>query len=119
MDLFTGFQVESRIASARARVLRAQDNRDVLVRNLEAEVHQALLAYVAALEKQAVANSAFESALENLKLTQQKYNVGSTTILDLNTAQVNLTRASADRVTALAAIRVAEAALSRVRGRAE
>ncbi len=82
-------------------------------------MHQALLAYREAIEKQAVANSAYASALENLKLTQQKYNVGSTTILDLNTAQVNLTRAAANQITALAAIRVAEAQLNRVRGQAE
>ena len=56
---------------------------------------------------------------ENLKLTQQKYNVGSTTILELIDSQVSLTRAAATRVQALAAIRMAEAQLNRVRGRIE
>ena len=116
-DLFLGGQTESRIASARAALLRAEDSRDALRRNLEAEIHQALLQYREATERLAVANSAFASAVENLKLTQQKYNVGSTTILDLNTAQVNLTRAAADRVSAQAGIRTAEAQLIRVRGR--
>jgi outer membrane protein TolC len=118
-DIFNGLSTDSRIASAKARLLRAEDGRNSLYRNLEAEVHQALLAYREAVEKQSVANSAYASALENLKLTQQKYNVGSTTILDLNTAQVNLTRAAANQITALAAIRVAEAQLKRVRGQAE
>jgi outer membrane protein len=116
-DLFLGGSTESRIASARAALLRAEDSRDALRRNLEAEIHQALLQYREAIERQAVANSGFASAVENLKLTQQKYNVGSTTILDLNTAQVNLTRAAADRVSAQAGIRTAEAQLIRVRGR--
>jgi len=116
-DLFLGGSTESRIASARAALLRAEDSRDALRRNLEAEIHQALLQYREATERLNVANSAFASAVENLKLTQQKYNVGSTTILDLNTAQVNLTRAAADRVSAQAGIRTAEAQLIRVRGR--
>lgn len=118
-DVFNGLATESRIASANARLLRAEEARNALHRNLEAEVHQALLAYREALERERVANRSFESALESLKLTQQKYNVGSTTILDLIDAQVSLTRAAAERVTALATIRVAEAGLSRVRGQAE
>jgi outer membrane protein TolC len=118
-DIFSGLSTNARIAAARARQLRAEESRGSLFRNLEAEVHQALLSYREAVEKLAVAKSAYAAALENLKLTQQKYNVGSTTILDLNTAQVNLTRAAANQITALASIRVAEAQLNRVRGRTE
>jgi len=119
LDLFNGFATDARIAQAKASLLRAEDARDALRRNLEAEVHLALLQYREAVERQSVANSAYASALENLKLTQQKYNVGSTTILDLNTAQVNLSRAAANQISALAGIRIAEAELNRVRGRAE
>ena len=118
-DILNELHNASRASNAKAGVLRAEESRDALRRNLEAEVHQALLAYREALEREQVANRSYESATENLKLTQQKYNVGSTTILDLIDAQVSLTRAAADRVTALASIRVAEAQLSRVRGHAE
>lgn len=118
-DFFDGLATDARVASANAQLLRAKDAHDALVRNLAAEVHQALISYNEAVERLVVANSAFASALENLKLTQQKYNVGSTTILDLNTAQVNLTRAAASQVTALAGMRIAEAQLNRVRGRVE
>ena len=118
-DILNELRNSSRTSTAKARVLRAEESRDALRRNLEAEVHQALLTYREALERELVANRSYESATENLKLTQQKYNVGSTTILDLIDAQVSLTRAAADRVTALATIRVAEAQLSRVRGQAE
>ena len=118
-DILNELRNASRTSTAKARVLRAEESRDALRRNLEAEVHQALLTYREALERELVANRSYESATENLKLTQQKYNVGSTTILDLIDAQVSLTRAAADRVTALATIRVAEAQLSRVRGQAE
>jgi outer membrane protein TolC len=119
MDLFDGFVTSSRTASARARLLRAQDARDALQRNLEAEVHQTLVAHRAAVEQDRVARRGLESATENLKLTQEKYNVGSATILELIDAQVQLQRAQSDEVSALAAIRVAEAQINRVRGRAE
>jgi outer membrane protein TolC len=118
-DIFSGFATQSRIAAARARLLRSQENQAALYRNLESEVHQALQAYNEALERDRVARRGLESAEENLKLTQEKYNVGSATILDLIDAQVQLQRAQSDTVVALAAIRVAEAQLNRVRGRAE
>jgi outer membrane protein TolC len=57
-----------------------------------------------------------ESARENLNLVQQKYNVGSATILDLIDSQVSLLRAASELVSALADIRIAEAAVDRVRG---
>ena len=63
-----------------------------------------------------MARRAVESATENLNLTQQKYNVGSATILELIDAEVQLQRARSDAVSALAAMRVAEAFIERVRG---
>jgi outer membrane protein len=118
-DIFTGFATQGRIAAARARLLRSQETQAALYRNLESEVHQAFQAYREAVERDRVARRGLESATENLKLTQEKYNVGSSTILDLIDAQVSLQRAQSDTVVGLAAIRVAEAQLNRVRGRAE
>jgi outer membrane protein TolC len=118
-DFFDGLATDGRIASARGRLMRAQETRDALRRNLESEVRQAVLAYREALERDRLARRTLESATENLKLNQEKYNVGSATILELIDAQVQLQRAQSDVVSALAAIRVAEAQLNRVRGRAE
>jgi len=118
-DFFDGLATDSRIAAAHARELRVRDNRDALYRNLESEVHQAVMTYREAVESDRLARSTMASATENLKLIQEKYNVGSSTILDLIDAQVQLQRAASDVVSALAAIRVAEAQLNRVRGRAE
>ncbi len=119
LPIFTGMATESRIATAQARVQRADEARDALWRNLDAQVHQAVLLYRQAVAQDEVSRQAVGSAEENLKLTQQKYNVGSATILDLIDAQVQLQRAQSDAVSALAGIRVAEAQLDRVRGRSE
>ena len=118
-DLFDGFATEAQNASAQARLVRAQESYDALQRNLEAEVQQALLSYREALETVEVADRAVESATENLKLTQQKYNVGSATILDLIDAQVQLQRAENQDVSARAGVRIAEAGIRRVSGRSD
>lgn len=119
LDLFDGLATDGRIASARARVLRARETRDALLRNLDSEVRQVLLAHQEAIEREALGRRTVESASENLNLVQQKYNVGSATILDLIDSQVQYQKAQSDLVSALAAIRVAEASLDRVRGRSD
>ena len=118
-NIFTGFANEGQIASSKARLMRAKDNYEVLHRNLASEVRQTLLTYREVVEAYNVAQRALESAEENLKLTQQKYNVGSSTILDLIDAQVQLQRAQSDVVSALAGIRVADARVEKVRGKGD
>jgi outer membrane protein len=116
-DFFDPLTRSATSAGARAQLARAQSTYDVLRRNLAGEVHLATLTYQQALASERLASTALESATENMKLTQQKYNVGSATILDLIDAQVQLQRAESQRVSALAGIRVAEARLDQVRGR--
>jgi len=115
-NIFDGLATDAAIASARARKMRAQSAYEQLNRNLEGEVRQVLLSYREASEGLQVAIRALESAEESHKLIQQKYNVGSATILELINAQVQLQRAANDEVYARAAIKVAEAAVARVRG---
>lgn len=116
LPLFDPGLVDAGIASAKATLIRAQDAHDVAHRNLAGEVREALLAHQEAVESQVAAQRGLESATENLKLTQEKYNVGSATILELIDAQVQLETAQSDLVRALASIRVAEAQINRVRG---
>ena len=116
-DFFDGLAADSRTAFANARLMRARDQRDFIERNLAAEVHRVYLAYLRSIEGERVTRRAIDSAEEHLKLTAQKYNVGSATILELVDAQVQLETVQSDLVSALATIRVAEAELDRVRGR--
>ena len=53
---------------------------------------------------------------EDLKLSQEKYNVGSATVLELIDAQVNHVRAQSEYVSAVADAHVALVRLRRVRG---
>jgi outer membrane protein len=117
MNLFNGFATEGQIASARAGVIRARETRDALRRDLASEVHQAILDFNQAIERDRVATRGLESAAENLNLTQQKYNVGSATILELVDAQEQATSAAVNVVSARSGMRIAQAQIERVRGR--
>jgi outer membrane protein TolC len=118
-NVFDGLRTDGQIAASRARLMRAESARDQFRRDLASEVKEALLRHREATEGLTVARRSFESSEESLKLIQQKYNVGSATILELITAQVSLQRAANTYVAALAQIKVAEAAIKRVRGRNE
>jgi outer membrane protein TolC len=84
--------------------------------DLEVELRSTINAARQANEGIEVAKSGLESAQEDLKLSQEKYNVGSGTILDLLDAQVNLQKAQQQYVLALTQARVAEAQIERARG---
>ena len=119
LPIFDGFATDSRVAAARSQLVRSRETRDALVRNLEREVRQVLLGHQEAVEREALGRTAVESARENVNLVQQKYNVGSATILELIDSQVALLRAFSEFVSAMADIRIAEATVDRVRGKAE
>ncbi len=85
--------------------------------DVQVEVRNSVSTALQANEGLTVAIDQVESAREDLKLSQEKYNVGSGTILDLIDAQVALQRARSNYVNALTLVRIAEASLERVRGR--
>lgn len=85
--------------------------------DVQVEVRNSVSTALQANEGLTVAIDQVESAREDLKLSQEKYNVGSGTILDLIDSQVALQRARSNYVNALTLVRIAEASLERVRGR--
>jgi len=85
--------------------------------DVQVEVRESVSTARQANEGLTVAIEQVESAREDLKLSQEKYNVGSGTILELLDAQVALQRARSNYVQALTQVRIAEASLERVRGR--
>ena len=101
-------------AAARAEQDRYAYERKQL--DVAVEVRQAINSARQANEGIEVAKSGLASAEEDLKLSQEKYNVGSGTILELLDAQVNLQTARQQYVAALTQARIAEAQIERARG---
>ena len=98
--LFNGFQRESNIATADANVITAQANlRDARL-FLDASLTQAISGLDASAQQIDIARSSVAAAEENLRMQQERYRLGTSTILDLLTTQTALNQAQANLVSA-------------------
>ncbi len=116
IPIFDGLNAKGQIQEAQARQLQAEYAERNLELLIEVEVEEALQAISLSRERIHVARDALAAAEEDLKLSQERYNVGAATVLDLITAQVAWARARSDYVSALSDAHVAVMALRRVRG---
>jgi TolC family type I secretion outer membrane protein len=116
-NLFQGFFTTGRIRETTALVEVARANYDAFELQVRLDVEQAYIALVESGERIAATGKAVESATENLRLSQGRYDAGVGTILDLTDSQLALTNAEADQVRALTDYKLAQAALDRAVGR--
>jgi TolC family type I secretion outer membrane protein len=116
-NLFEGFFTQARVKETQALVETARANYDSTELQVRLEVEQAYIAVVEAAERYGATQKAVESAQENLRLAQGRYDAGVGTILELTEAQLSLTNAEADTVRAVTDYRVGLATLDRVVGR--
>ncbi len=91
--------------------------RDDVEREVRRDVITAYEVFETARASADLAQRAVVVARENLRVNQERYRVGGTTILDLLTAQVSLVEAEAALVQALQAERLALAGLEALLGR--
>jgi outer membrane protein TolC len=116
VPIFDGFNAKGQIRQAEARKLQANYQLRDQELKISVEVEEVLQAISLSRERIDVARDGLAAAAEDLKLSQEKYNVGSATVLELIDAQVNHVRAQSDYVSALADAHVAVVQLRRVRG---
>jgi outer membrane protein len=116
-NLFQGFFTVNKVKETQALVEVARANYDALELQVRLDVQQAYIVVSEAGERIGATEVAVESARENLRLAQGRYDAGVGTILDLTEAQLSLTQAEADLVRALTDYRVGLAALDRAVGR--
>lgn len=116
-NIFDGFSRESRITSAKVSRNNAladlADNRNSTVSNVKSSFLQ-----LAQLRKQVdVATENVAAAEEDMKITQEKYNLGAATILDLLDAQVSLKTAQVGLISAQFDLNLAIANLENALGK--
>src|SRR5262249_21262610 len=102
LPIFDGRFTKGPINQAQARKLQAEYAMRTQELLIAVDVNTALQAAYQARERINVTRDGLASAEEDMKLSQEKYNVGSATVLDLIDAQVALTRARSDYISALA-----------------
>jgi outer membrane protein len=116
-NIFDGFRREQSITSARVfrnnSMALLSDTRNATVQSIKS----AYLNIEQLKEQSRVAQETVASAEEDLKITQEKYNLGAATILDLLNAQVSLRQAETDLVQANFDLNVAVAQLENAMGK--
>jgi len=102
----------------RTRAVMHQAEYDLKGLELEVQrqIEEAVLNTRASMKAIEAAQRGVESAEEDLRLSQERYQQGLGTVLELLEAQVNLTRARDTLVNALTSLKISEAALDKARG---
>jgi outer membrane protein TolC len=115
-NIFDGMITEGQVKTARSLLSADRSRLQELESTVSLEVKEAILGVREARQSIASATEGEGLAEENLSLAQQRYEVGSGTILELNEAQVSLILARSALVDSQSALQVALARLDRARG---
>ena len=107
VPIFNGFAREANVARASANEATAQAN----LRDAQLQGQQLAVQYLDALklgqEQIAVQTASIAAAQEDLRVQQQRYNLGLATIVDVLTAQTALNQAQVGLIAARNAVRLA------------
>lgn len=117
LPLWDNGQREISIARARTQRDIAYALRDDTERQVRRDAVEAFETYNTARASAQLADQGVTVARENLRVQEQRYRAGATTIIDLVTAQVSLTESEADVVQARYSARLALAGLEAILGR--
>lgn len=116
-DLFDGMRTIGAMQRARAQEAAAQQGRREAELSASLGVREALVAIRDAREGIRAGQESVNLAEENLKLQQALYENGGGTVLEVNTAQADLTKAKTDLINNRVDLQLALALLDRALGR--
>jgi outer membrane protein TolC len=117
LPIWDNAQRELRLSEARTTKAVTRALRDDTERGIARDVVEAYQLYETARAAAELARTAVVVARENLRVQEERYRAGATTIIDLVTAQVDLTDAEAGVVQARQQTRLALAGLEAILGR--
>lgn len=116
LNVFDGFRTRAGVARAAAGVVTAQAESDKLRDMLDLDLTQSRLNEQEARERLEVAEKSLSSAVEALRITEERYKQGSADITELMAAQVGLTATRTRRVAAHYDSLIAQADVARASG---
>ncbi|MEI8188394.1 MAG: TolC family protein, partial [candidate division NC10 bacterium] len=117
LNLFNGGVDRARIAEAQANHQRALAQRERLAGAIGLEAHEAFLAHQTARDRFAVSREAVTHAEESLRIVQDRYDAGLTTIVELLDSEMALTAARTNLTRTLYDATVSQARLDLSLGR--
>jgi outer membrane protein len=118
-NIFDGFQTKSAVGRAKASRALSEHSLRLARDDAALEIRQIILNMKEALARVENSEETVEQAAEELRLAEERYQVGAGTILEVNDAQVNLTDAKANVVRAQCDYLTYRADLARATGRKE
>ena len=105
-NIFNGFNDKVNVQKAKIRKKIAQENFESFKRQLKSSIHQYYIDYQSYLNIIAINRENLAAAKEELRLAEERYQIGAGTSLDVRTAQLSLTEAEQTLVAALFNARV-------------
>lgn len=100
VPIFSNFQVSGAVERSEIQRLDTEHSLEQLRRTIATEVIKALNALETAEKNIDISGKKLQSAREDQRIAQERYNLGAGTLLDLITANANLTLAESDVVNA-------------------
>ena len=116
-NIFQGFGRETSIAQSSARLDVAESRIDDSRRQVNAQLTQQFAALQSARLRMAIAGASIVAAEEDLRVQQQRYRLGASTIVEVMNSQVNLDQAEVDAVQARLDYQLAKAQIEAIIGR--
>jgi len=101
IPIFSGWSTENQIQTAKVNLRNAQEDFSALERQIKIDVKQGYLDLLASKKQLDVANKKVISAEENKKINNERYNLGSGTIIEVLQADKDFIQAQSDRINAL------------------
>jgi outer membrane protein len=101
LPIYSGFRTNESVQRALVARKNAEEGLRETERKIQVEVKTALLQLESAQKSYEAAVKSLQYQEQNLKVSQEKYNVGSGTLLDLLFAQNNFTNAQVTRINAV------------------
>lgn len=117
LPLFSGFQTNNIVQSRLVAKKNAEEGLRDTERRIQVDVKNSLLLMQASLKSYEAAVNSLQLQNQNLKINQEKYNVGSGTILDLLLAQNNYNTALSNKINSVYQYFKAKSALELSLGR--
>lgn len=100
LPLFNGFQTSATIQSSQLDYQFAEQSLEQSKRKVQKDIRAALLSLETAKKRLDVSIKSVASAEEDRRIAEERYNLGSNTLLDLLTATANYTQALSNKVSA-------------------
>ena len=100
IPIFSNFSTETQLQSAQIGFKNATEDLSALERQIKIEVKQGYLDLVAAKKSLDVSTKSVTAAEETRKINQERYNLGSGTILDVLQADRDYTEALRNKINA-------------------